>query len=231
VASLNPVAVLGLGDLQYERGEKANFENGYDKTWGRFKNITKPAPGNHEWSTPNLAGYRAYFPTFVNVAKRQTWYSFDIGDWHLISLDTNCRSVGGCQPGSPQEQWLRADLAANPAKCILAFMHHPRWSSGPHGSDDGYDFFWQALADAGADIVLGGHDHHYERFAPERGIRQFVVGTGGRSLYPTLGIEDGSEVRSSTTFGVLALSLGKTAYSWRFVPSVGGFTDAGSARC
>ena len=186
---------------------------------------------NHEWSTPNLAGYRAYWPEYVDAAKRQSWYSFDVGSWHLISLDSNCRSVGGCQPGSPQEQWLRADLAANPGKCTLAFMHHPRWSSGYHGSDDGYDALWQALADAGADLMLAGHDHHYERFGLDRGIRKFVVGTGGRNLYPVITTEQRSEVRNTTTFGVLALRLGTKGYSWRFVPSLGGFTDEGSAPC
>ncbi|HUR78284.1 MAG TPA: metallophosphoesterase [Acidimicrobiales bacterium] len=231
VESLRPDAVLALGDLQYERGEKANFEGSYAKSWGRFKRVTHPAPGNHEWSTPNLAGYRNYWPGKVDAAKRKTWYSFDLGDWHVVALDSNCRSVGGCESGSPQEQWLRADLAAHRAKCTLAFWHHPRWSSGYHGSDRGYDAFWQALADAGADVVLGGHDHHYERFGADRGIRQFVVGTGGRSLYPTITVEARSEVRNSTTFGVLALRLGKNAYSWRFVPSVGGFIDEGTARC
>ena len=225
VESLKPDAVLALGDLQYEFGERANFDAAYEPTWGRFKDITRPAPGNHEWSTRNLAGYRSYW------GRTETWYSFDVGDWHIISLDSNCRSVGGCQPGSPQEQWLRADLAAHPSKCVLAFWHHPRWSSGLHGSDPGYDHLWAALSEAGADVVLGGHDHHYERFDPDRGIRQFVVGTGGRSLYPTVGAEDRSVVRNSNTFGVLALTLRESSYSWRFVPSVGTFTDEGSARC
>jgi hypothetical protein len=232
IESLHPSAVLALGDLQYDRGEKLNFDASYDKTWGRFKAITHPAPGNHDWATPNLAGYRQYWPAFVNVAKHQTWYSFNIGGWHLIALDSDCRSVGGCQAGSPQEQWLRADLTSHPAKCTLAFWHHPRWSSGYHGSDAGYDDFYKALADHGADVVLVGHDHHYERFAPDRGIREFVVGTGGRSLYPVITTEQRSEVRNSGTFGVLSLRLGNGAYSWRFVPSAGGvFTDEGSASC
>jgi hypothetical protein len=232
IESLHPTAVLALGDLQYERGELANFGGSYDKSWGRFKTITHPAPGNHDWSTPNLAGYRQYFPSFVDVGKHQTWYSFNVGTWHLVALDSDCRSVGGCQASSPQETWLKADLAAHPAQCILAYWHHPRWSSGYHGSDDGYDDFWKDLSAAGADVVLVGHDHHYERFGPDRGIREFVVGTGGRSLYPTITVEQRSEARSSSTFGVLALRLGAGAYSWQFVPSAGGaFTDSGSASC
>jgi hypothetical protein len=226
IESLHPAAVLALGDLQYERGEYPNFTSSYDKSWGRFKAVTHPAAGNHDWSTPNLGGFRTYWH------ETTSWYSFDIGTWHLIALDSDCRSVGGCQAGSPEEQWLRADLAAHPSKCVLAFWHHPRWSSGYHGSDAGYDDFYRALADHGADVVLVGHDHHYERFAPDRGIREFVVGTGGRSLYPVITTEQRSEVRNSGTFGVLALRLGNGAYSWRFVPSAGAtFTDEGSASC
>jgi calcineurin-like phosphoesterase family protein len=232
VESLHPSAVLALGDLQYESGAFAGFTSSYEKSWGRFKAITHPAPGNHDWSTPNLAGYRQYWPAFVNAAKRQTWYSFSVGTWHVVALDSDCRSIGGCQAGSPEETWLRSDLAAHPAQCILAYWHHPRWSSGIHGSDDGYDDFWKALSAAGADVVLVGHDHHYESFAPDRGIREFVVGTGGRSLYPTITIEQRSEVRNSQTFGVLALRLGKGSYSWNFMPSAGGaFTDSGSSSC
>ena len=233
VESLHPAAVLAVGDLQYESGGYSGFTSSYAQSWGRFKSITHPAPGNHDWSTPNLAGYRKYWPNAVNDAQRRTWYSFNVGTWHVVALDSDCRSVGGCQAGSPQEQWLRSDLATHPSKCILAFWHHPRWSSGIHGSDDGYDDFWKALAAAGADIVLSGHDHHYERFAPDRGVREFVVGTGGRSLYPTITVEQRSEVRDSHTFGVLALRLGRGSYSWQFVPSVpkDGFTDSGSGSC
>src|SRR5207253_1563178 len=124
---------------------------------------------NHEWSTPGAAGYKAYWGV-----KDKTYYSFEVGTWHLIALDSNCRSVGGCDPASPQARWLLSDLAAHPADCILAFMHHPRWSSGYHGSDAGYDEFWRLLSDAGADVMLAGHDHHYERFGPDRGMRQFI---------------------------------------------------------
>ena len=225
VESLEPDAVLTLGDIQYERGELENFKAVYDKTWGRFKAKTYPSPGNHEYSTPRAAGYFAYFDV-------EPWYSVDIGGWHAISLNSNCRSIGGCHAGSPQEKWLRADLAAHPAKCTLAFWHHPRWSSGYHGSDAGYDALWSALADAGADVVLSGHDHNYERFAPDRGIRQFVAGTGGRSLYPVLGREVGSEVVNDDTYGVLKLTLRPTSYEWEFVPAEDSkFRDSGHAEC
>jgi hypothetical protein len=225
VESLKPDAVLALGDIQYERGELVDFQAVYDKTWGRFKSITHPSPGNHEYSTPRAAGYFAYFDV-------EPWYSVDIGEWHVISLNSNCRSVGGCGVGSPQEKWLRADLAAHPAKCTLAFWHHPRWSSGYHGSDPGYDPLWSALAQAGAELVLGGHDHDYERFAPDRGVRQFVVGTGGRSLYPVLGSEVGSELVNDDTYGVLKLTLRPTSYDWEFVPvDASKFRDSGHAEC
>jgi hypothetical protein len=225
VESLHPDAVLALGDLQYERGELFDFQSVYDKTWGRFKDITHPSPGNHEYSTPGAAGYFDYF-------KVPPWYSVDIGTWHVVALNSNCRSIGGCGPGSPQERWLREDLAAHPARCTLAFWHHPRFSSGYHGSDPGYDPFWADLAAAHAEVVLGGHDHDYERFAPDRGIRQFVVGTGGRSLYPILGPEPGSETHNDDTYGVLELRLRPSSYDWRFVaagPSK--FADSGHTDC
>jgi hypothetical protein len=225
VESLQPAAVLALGDIQYERGELADFQAVYDKSWGRFKATTHPAPGNHEYSTPGAAGYFAYW-------KVDPWYSFDIGGWHVISLNSNCRSVGGCGTGSPQERWLKADLAAHKATCTLAFWHHPRWSSGIHGTDPGYDTFWSDLAAAGADVVLSGHDHDYERFGRDRGIRQFVVGTGGRSLYPVLQREVRSEVVNDDTFGVLKLTLRPASYAWEFVPAGDGrFTDTGQTDC
>ena len=226
IDAMHPAAVLALGDLQYENGALEDFRAVYDATWGRFKAITHPAPGNHEYSTPRAAGYFAYFR---GVA---TWYSFDLGGWHLVSLNSNCRSVGGCQAGSPEERWLKADLAAHPAKCTLAFWHHPRWSSGLHGTDPGYDAFWNDLANANAELVLSGHDHDYERFAPDRGVRQIVAGTGGRSLYPVLRKEVGSEVVNDDTYGVLELTLHPTSYEWRFVPArAGGFTDSGQTEC
>ncbi len=185
-------AVLALGDEQYERGALSDFRAEYDAAWGAVKSLTFPVPGNHDYGTTRAAGYYAYFGSRAGDASRG-YYSFDIGTWHLIALNSNCGAVGGCDESSPQGRWLSADLAANPNACTLAYWHHPRFSSGPHGNDNTYDGFWRILFAAGADVVLVGHDHLYERFAPQnpdargddaRGIREFVVGTGGRSLYP-----------------------------------------------
>ena len=189
-------AVLPLGDIQYENGELANFNAYYDPTWGRVKAITYPAPGNHEYNTPGAPGYYSYFSSRTSAPG---YYSYDIGSWHLIALNSNCSAIGGCGTTSTETQWLRNDLAAHPNSCTLAYWHHPRFNSGAeHGSDTAYQPFWQALYDANADVVLVGHEHVYERFAPQtptgaadavRGIRQFTVGTGGKSHY-TFGTTD-----------------------------------------
>ncbi len=234
VESLDADVVAPLGDLQYERGEAANFAGSYDKTWGRFRDRTHPAPGNHEYAGGQAQGYFGTFGAAADGVDGRGWYSYDLGAWHVVVLNSVCSAVGGCGEGSPQLAWLREDLAARKAKCTLAYWHHPRWSSGFHGSDDGYEPFWQALTAAGADVVLSGHDHDYERFAPRDGLRQFVVGTGGRSLYPVVARESGSEIVDTATFGVLALTLRPNGYDWRFVPVPGGsstFTDGGSAGC
>lgn len=232
-------AVLALGDIQYEDGAYSKFLASYDPSWGRVKSITKPAPGNHEYQTSGAAGYYQYFGAAAGDPAKG-YYSFDLGGWHLVALNSNCSAVGGCGAGSPQEQWLRADLAANPASCTLAYWHHPRFSSGEHGSDSTYTAFFQALYDANADVVLVGHDHDYERFAPQtpsgaldlaRGIRQFVAGSGGKNVrtFPT--VRPNSEVRDVSSLGVLELTLGAGAYEWRFRPAVGSFADSGSASC
>jgi hypothetical protein len=231
--------VLALGDLQYEDATTAKFLASYDPTWGRAKSITRPAPGNHEYQTEGAAGYYAYFGAAAGRRDRG-YYSFDVGAWHLIALNSNCAFVGGCGAGSPQQRWLRADLAAHPARCTLAYWHHPRFSSGDHGSDSTYTAFWHALYDADADVVLVGHDHDYERFAPQtpaghldlsRGIRELVVGTGGKSQRPFATVRPNSVARSARSLGILDLTLGRSAFSWRYRPAVGTFTDAGSARC
>jgi len=232
-------AVLGLGDLQYENGAKEKFLASYDPTWGRVKAVTRPAPGNHEYETPGAAGYYAYFGP-VAGDPRKGYYSFDVGSWHLVALNSNCSAVGGCGRGSPQERWLRTDLAAHPARCTLAYWHHPRFSSGSHGSDATYVAFWRALYDANADVVLVGHDHDYERFAPQtpsghldltRGIRELVVGTGGKSQRRFSTVRRNSEVRDATTLGIVELTLGTSAYRWKYRPAAGSFTDGGAARC
>ena len=222
--------VLALGDLQYEDGALARFQASYDASWGRVKSKTRPVPGNHEYGTAGASGYYDYFGAIAGP-RGTGYYSFDVGAWHLVALNSNCSAVGGCASGSAEERWLRADLAARPARCTLAYWHHPRYSSGLHGDDATYEAFWQALVDAGADLVLVGHDHDYERFAPQRGIREFVVGTGGRSLYPRGTSRASSELFANASFGVLRLTLRPGGYDWRFVPATGSVTDAGSSDC
>ena len=232
-------AVLALGDIQYEVGAVDAFEASYDASWGRVKPVTRPVPGNHEYHTAGAAGYFEYFGAGAGDPTKG-YYSYELGDWHVVALNSNCAAVGGCDAGSAQERWLRADLAAHPSRCTLAYWHHPRYSSGRHGSDSSYVAFWQALVDADADLVLVGHDHDYERFAPqdaggrrdlERGIREFVVGTGGKNLRPFTRVSPNSEARDATSLGVLELTLGANAYEWRFRAAVGSFTDSGSASC
>jgi acid phosphatase type 7 len=217
---LNPAVVLTLGDNQYENGTLAKFRRSYDRSWGRLKGRTRPAPGNHDYRTRTAAGYFGYFGAAAGRRSRG-YYSFDVGAWHLIALNSECGHVGGCGKGSRQERWLRADLAAHPARCTLAYWHKPRFSSGMHGNDATYTAFWRALYRAGADVVLVGHDHDYERFAaqtpagradPARGIRQFVVGTGGKTHYGFRTIRANSRVRNSGTFGVLRLTLHPSGY-------------------
>lgn len=233
-------AVLALGDLQYPRGELANFQASYDRTWGKVKKITRPAPGNHEYYTPKAAGYYQYFGAIAKDPSKG-YYSYNLGKWHLIALNSNCKNVGGCGPGSPQEKWLKADLAASRHQCTLAYWHHPRFSSGLHNNNADTAAFWQALYAAGAEVILTGHDHDYERFAPQtpdakadpqRGIRQFVVGTGGFSLRPFLNQQANSEVRNADAFGVLKLTLKPKGYDWQFIPIQGQtFQDSGSGDC
>lgn len=241
IAARSPTAVLALGDNQYENGALAKYRESYDATWGRFKTITHPVAGNHDYGTRGATGYFAYFGAAAGDPAKG-YYSFDLGAWHVIVLNSNCGAVRGCGAGSPQEQWLRDDLTASADKtCVLAAWHHPRFSSGLHGSDAAYDAFFRDLYEARADVVLTGHDHDYERFArlsPRgevefgRGVREFVVGTGGRSRYPFMALHPSSEVQNSDTYGVLMLTLHPASYEWEFVPERGRtFTDRGSARC
>jgi hypothetical protein len=234
--------VLALGDLQYNSASLSNLQGSYDKTWGRFKSITRPALGNHESSG---GGYFDYFNgSGANNGpageRGKGYYSFDVGAWHLIALNSNCSRVP-CGSGSAQEQWLRADLAAHRNTCTLAYWHHPRFSSGHDGDGTFMQAIWQALYNAGADVVLVGHSHDYERFAPQnasggldrnRGIREFVVGTGGAFFTGLSTTKPNSEVRQNKTFGVLRLTLRSTSYDWQFVPEPGKtWTDAGSNAC
>jgi hypothetical protein len=233
-------AVLPLGDEQYPDGALEQFRGSYQQSWGSIGVAVHPVPGNHEYHTPNASGYYSYFGAAAGDPTRG-YYSYDLGRWHLIALNSNCAAVGGCARGSPEERWLRADLAAHPGVCILSYWHQPRFSSAKHHSDTTYAAFWAALTDAAADVVLAGHDHSYERFAPQtssgapdsaRGVREFVVGTGGKSHYGFTAIEPNSEVRNAETFGVLVLTLHPDRYDWRFVPVAGqAFTDVGSQAC
>jgi Calcineurin-like phosphoesterase len=235
-----PGTVFVAGDVAYEAGTDAQFTDCYHPSWGRHKARTRPAAGNHEYGTPGASGYFKYFGAAAGDPQKG-YYSYDLGAWHIIVINSNCARVGGCKAGSPQEQWLRADLAAHPATCLLAYWHHPLFSSGQHGNFVSMQPIWQALYEAGADVVVSGHDHDYERFAPQdptgaadpvRGIRQFVVGTGGKNHYGFSTIMPNSEVHNSDTFGVLKLTLHATSYDWQFIPVAGKtFTDAGSGVC
>lgn len=241
-----PGTVFALGDLAYERGSTADFENCYDPTWGAFKNRTRPSPGNHEYAVNEQAP--AYFQYWGARAGPDTrgYYSYDLGPWHIVSLNTNCTAsnLGGCAKGSPQEEWLRQDLAAHPNGCVIAYGHHPLFSSGifpSHAMHPELRDMWRDLYAAHAALFLAGHEHSYERFAPQdpdghadpvNGIREFVVGTGGRSHDPLGFAIANSEVRNANTYGVLKLTLIPGSYSWQFVPEEGKtFTDAGTGFC
>ncbi|MGH7515412.1 MAG: Ig-like domain-containing protein [Gemmatimonadales bacterium] len=230
--------VATLGDNAYDSGTPSEFANCYDPTWGRHKSRTRPSPGNHDYTTAGATGYYGYFGTSAGPSG-QGYYSYDLGDWHIVSLNSNV----GMAAGSAQEKWLRADLAASTKRCTLAYWHHPRFSSGTkHGNFTAAQPIWQALYDLNADVVLSGHEHNYERFGPQtaagvadaaRGIREFVVGTGGESHYNDLGTaKPNSQLFNGTTWGVLKLTLGTGSYSWQFVPIAGqSFTDSGSGSC
>jgi hypothetical protein len=224
-----PGTVAVLGDAVYERGTHAEFARCYAPSWGRHRARTRPALGNHEYGTPGAAGYFRYFGQRAGPA--HGYYAYSLGGWRILVLNTNCRPAGGCGTLSPQERWLRAELARNAGRCVLAYGHHPRLSSGIHGPDGSIDALWRALAEGGAELYLAGHDHHYERFAPVGGLRQFVVGTGGRSLYPIVRRLRASRVRRATTYGVLRLELRAGAYAWRFLSVRGRFSDSGTAAC
>jgi hypothetical protein len=256
VSRIGPDAILTLGDNQYVCGAYRAFERSFDATWGRFGPLLHPTPGDHEYMTeetggspcsimPDARGYFRYFQDRAISSAGDSWYSFDLTSgtgttWHIVSLNSNCPQVGGCTVGSPEELWLRRDLAAHPTQCALAYFYNPRFSSGNHGDDPDMGPFWDDLYRAGVDIVLNGHSHDYERFARQTpsgrrsafGIRELVVGTGGIGLHGIEALQPQSQVFSATTLGVLRLHLGDNAYAWRFMPVDGGsFSDAGSNAC
>jgi hypothetical protein len=245
-------AVLTLGDSQYHVGSLEDYQASFDPTWGRVKSIIRPIPGDHEYGTAGARGYFDYF----NGPGRQSgpagdrnkgYYSYNLGSWHLIALNSECgeidrgRAINGCAAGSPQERWLRSDLAANRKACTLAYSSSPRFNSGHGGNSSAPQAFWDVLYEAGGDVMLSSDAHSYERFAPQdpggkhdpaRGIRQFVVGTGGAFFTGLSSVKANSEVRQNHTYGVLMLTLRPTSYEWRFVPETGkAFTDFGSGVC
>ena len=231
--------VFTAGDNAYPDGTPDQFRTCYGPTWGRHLARTRPAPGNHDWGTRDLAGYLGFFGAQAAPAGT-SWYSYDLGTWHVIVLDSDCTSVGGCGPATTQGQWLAADLAASTARCTLAIWHHPRFSSGEHGNDTSVGPFWTALYGAGADVVVNGHDHDYEQFAaqdpdarpePARGLREFVVGTGGAALRTFPNPAANSERRDAADHGVIEFRLHPTSYDWTFLPTSGAPADSGSGPC
>ncbi len=227
--------VFTTGDNVYDNGTTSEFANCYDSEWGRHKARTRPTAGNHDYNTTGAAPYYAYFGDLAGPAGRG-YYSYDVGAWHVIALNSNVSSGAT----SAQIQWLREDLAANETKCAVALWHHPVFSSGYHGNNSKMAELWRVLDSAGVDLALVGHDHNYERFAPQdyqgnanpNGIRQIVIGTGGTNLRPFETIRANSEVRDASTWGVLKLTLRAASYEWEFVAEPGKtFSDVGSTEC
>ncbi len=230
--------VFTTGDNAYQQGTSAQYANCYGPTWGQVRSRTRPTPGNHDYLTSGASGYFGYFGTRAGT-KGKGYYAYNVGTWRIYALNSNCAYVS-CSSTSAQAAWLKADLAANPRRCVLAYWHHPLFSSGPHGNNTMVKPLWNILYAAHADVVVNGHDHDYERFARQspggvrttRGIREFVVGTGGRSHYAWSTIKPNSLARNNTTYGVLKLTLHSTSYSWKFVPIAGKtYTDSGTTSC
>ncbi|PTL77097.1 metallophosphoesterase [Vitiosangium sp. GDMCC 1.1324] len=227
--------VFTLGDNAYPDGSAEDFERCYAPSWGRHKQRTHPTPGNHEYHSARARPYFEYFGAAAGEPGKG-YYSYDLGGWHVVALNSELSKRGLAE----QERWLREDLKAHPARCTLAYMHRPLFSSGLGRDNAVVKGIWEALYEAGADVVLAGHDHFYERFAPqtpegvadaERGLREFVVGTGGKELYvfgPTLA---NSEVRLAGTFGLMKLTLEDGAYSWEFIQVGGDVRDQGRGAC
>jgi len=253
LTTTNLQKILPLGDEQYACGALQAFNESYGPTWGQpaLQAITSPVPGDHEYITASGtrggldcpltpgSGYYSYFGSAAGDPS-QGYYSYDLGAWHIIALNSVCRNIGGCGRTSPEYNFLQADLAAHPTTCTLAYWHHPRFASSTSGGSKSVAKFWDLLYSAGAEIVLNGHHHFYERFAPQTpnqqpsptGIQEFVVGTGGQN-HATFGpVQPNSVVRDDSAFGVLTLTLHATSYDWQFVPEAGKtFSDSGSANC
>lgn len=234
--------VFTLGDNVQDVGARREFTRCYDPTWGKFKRRTMPAAGNHEYYTDGAKPYYDYFGARAGSPNRG-YYSYDRGAWHIVVLNSNCEKVaGGCDLGSPQAQWLQNDLAQNRSECTLAYWHHPLFASGDQVQTSSVRPFWQILYNRGAELVLNGHAHRYERHRllnpsgeldKRQGIRQIIAGTGGtRPGGPIQGTDRHSVTKNDKTPGVLRLSLKSDSYSWKFVPIKGkSYTDAGTGTC
>jgi hypothetical protein len=236
--------ILTLGDVNNGDGTLSTYSSCFNSTWGRHKSRIHPAPGNHDYFVSGAQGYIDFFTKAIAKPDGATYYSYEMGSWHIIALDANCDEVsGGCDEGSPQERWLRQDLSKHVgAHCSIAYFHQPRFSSGMHGGSSRTQPFWQALAEYGVEMVLSGHDHDYERFAPMdangtraddgKGVVQFVVGTGGAPLRRFYDKAANSAVRVADIYGVLKLTLRKTGYDWAFIPmNSSAISDYGSRDC
>jgi hypothetical protein len=229
----HPGTIATLGDNAYEMGTATEFEQCFGPTWGRNKDRIRPVIGNHDVRTKNGGPFYDYFGERAGQ-KGKGFYSYELGTWHIIAMNSEDPRIEG-----EQLKWLKADLAAHPSDCILAYWHSPVFSSGPHGSLPQMFPAWKALVAAGAEIVLSAHDHDYERFAPQdeagkaspTGIRQFVVGTGGGGVYNFKKVAANSEIRDNSSYGVIKLTLKPGAYDWEFLPATGTFTDKGSGTC
>jgi 3',5'-cyclic AMP phosphodiesterase CpdA len=227
--------VFTAGDNTQTAGTAQEFRDCYEPTWGRHKARTRPAPGNHDYQTANGAPYFEYFGQAAGPAGLG-YYSYNVGAWHIVSLNGNVPM----NSGSAQSAWLRQDLEANRTACTLAYWHQPLFSSSTNGNTPASRDAWKVLYEFGAEIVINGHDHLFERFAPQdpsgrldvaNGIRQFTVGTGGVYLYKVVHLQPNSEVQASA-HGVLKLTLHANGYDWQFVPVAGGsFSDIGSGSC
>ena len=231
--------IATLGDHAYDDSTARQFADCYEPTWGALRARTRPVPGNHDYHSTDAQPYYSYFGDAAGDPA-QGWYSYELGAWHVVALNSECGEIGGCGRDSEQVKWLRGDLAAHPSVCLAAYWHKPRFSSGVHGSSITFKPFWEVLAEYGADVILNGHDHDYERFAPQSpdgvsdplGAREFVVGTGGKDLRRFASDEPNRDARDSDTYGVLELTLHADSYDWQFLPIPGGkFSDAGSASC
>lgn len=228
-----------LGDVAYPDGSEADYRDCFLPAWGELTSRLWPVPGNHEYETAGAAPYFAYFGARA-ATPGQGWYAYDLGSWRIYALNSNCDAIGGCGVGSSQLTWLAVDLADHPRQCSLAYWHHPRFSSGRHGDAPFMRDAWAMLEAAGTDVVLAGHDHTYERFAPldadgtpsPDGIRSFVVGTGGKSHYNFERLRAGSEVRDNEHFGILRIDLADGGYAWRFLATgTAAEIDSGQAAC